>query len=265
MSRGIDLQALTVGYKNPVISEATFNVEPGQIVALIGPNGAGKSTVLKTITRQLQKLDGTVFLQGMDEANMTEDDVAKLLSMVMTERIHPELMSCYDVVATGRYPYTGRLGNLRKEDHKTIDEAINLVGASEIIDKDFMKISDGQKQRVMLARAICQEPEVLVLDEPTSFLDIQFKIDILSVIKRLAKEKNIAVRMSIHELEFVPAIADFVVAVDEGRVVKVGSPEQVITGKQIQSLYHMEENTGDVLVKSLWEYAKGLKELLANK
>ena len=265
MSKGIDLQALTVGYKNPVISEATFTVQPGEIVALIGPNGAGKSTVLKTITRQLKKLDGKVYIQELDEEGMTEEEVAKKLSMVMTERVSPELMSCYEVVATGRYPYTGRLGTLTENDRRQIEEAVRLVGAEEIIDKDFMKISDGQKQRVMLARAICQEPEIMVLDEPTSFLDIQFKLDILSVIKRLANEKKIAVLLSIHELEFVPAIADLVVAVDEGVVARVGAPEEVITGEQIQKLYHMDENTGDVLVKSLWEYARGLKSVLEGK
>ncbi|MCR5195094.1 MAG: ABC transporter ATP-binding protein [Pseudobutyrivibrio sp.] len=265
MAKGIDLQSLTVGYKNPVIEQATFTVEQGDIVALIGPNGAGKSTVLKTIVRQIQKLEGKVFVLGNDEENLSEEDLAKTLSMVTTEPVRPELMSAYEVVATGRYPYTGRLGLLAKEDLERVEEAIKLVGAKNVADKDFMKISDGQKQRVMLARAICQEPKVLILDEPTSFLDIQFKIDILSVIKRLAREKNIAVLMSIHELEFVPAVADYVVAVDGGKVVKIGKPNEVITGPQIEEIYHMKKGTGAPLVESMWQYAKGLESILKSK
>ena len=265
MAKGIDLQELTVGYKSPVIEQATFTVEQGDIVALIGPNGAGKSTVLKTIVRQIEKLEGKIYVLGDEEETLSEEALARKLSMVSTEPVRPELMSAYEVVATGRYPYTGRLGILSQKDKDKVEEAIGLVGAENVADKDFMKISDGQKQRVMLARAICQEPEVLILDEPTSFLDIQFKIDILSVIKRLAKDRNIAVLMSIHELEFVPAVADYVVAVDGGKVAKIGKPEDVITGPQIEAIYHMKKGTGAPLVESLWQYAKGLESILNSK
>ncbi len=261
----IKLDNLTAGYKHPIVSGASFHVKPGQIVALIGPNGAGKSTVLKSITRQLKKLGGKVYISGEDEDTFSEEQLSKKLSMVMTERIHPELMSCFEMVATGRYPYTGRLGILSKADVKKVNEAIELVGASDVANLDFMKISDGQRQRVMLARAICQEPEIMILDEPTSFLDVQFKIDILSVIKQLAAEKNIAVLMSIHELEFVPAIADKVIATEGGRVVHIGSPVEVLTGNNIERIYHMPEGSGEVLVRGLLKYSKSLEELICQK
>ncbi len=265
MAKGIELDALTVGYSKPIIKDIDVEVKPGEIVALIGPNGAGKSTVLKTVTRQLKKIDGRIFVLGQDENSLSEDELAKKLSMVMTERIHPELMSCFDVVATGRYPYTGRLGILADADREKVMEAIKLVGAEAVINNDFMKISDGQRQRIMLARAICQEPSVMILDEPTSFLDIQFKIDILGVIKRLAKEKNIAVVMSIHELEFVPAVADMVMAVDGKIVAMYGTPEEVITGENISRIYHMDSSAGDELVDGLWKYATALKGILCQK
>lgn len=265
MVSSIDLESLVVGYKSPVIENVNLTVNSGEIVALIGPNGAGKSTVLKTITRQIRKMDGRIVILGEDEDGISEDNLAKKLSMVTTERIHPELMSCFDVVSTGRYPYTGRLGILSKKDIEIVKQAIDLVGAGEVADKDFSKVSDGQRQRVMLARAICQEPEILILDEPTSFLDIQFKIDILSVIKNLAKEKNIAVLMSIHELEFVSAVADKVVAVSDGKVFKIGAPDEILTGENLAALYHMSLDESNMLATGLIDYSNSLKRVLCQK
>lgn len=262
MVKGIDLDALTVGYSNTVIENVSLSIEPGEIVALIGPNGAGKSTVLKTITRQLKKISGKIYILGMDEGTLSEDKLSEKLSMVMTERIHPDLMSCFEVVATGRYPYTGRMGILSKNDIDKVNEAIELVNAEPVKDKDFMKVSDGQRQRIMLARAICQEPEIMILDEPTSFLDIQFKIDILSVIKKLAKERNIAVLMSIHELEFVPAVADKVVAVAGKQVVASGTPEEIFTGDNIHRIYGMTPEAAESIVDGIINYSEALKKVM---
>ena len=253
---------LTVGYGKPVISDASFRVYPGEIVALIGPNGSGKSTILKTITRQLKKMSGKIFISGDIDESLMDNELAKKLSMVMTERIHPELMTCFEVVSAGRYPYTGRLGILSAEDKRIINEAIKLVGAEDVADKDFMKISDGQRQRVMLARAIAQEPEIMILDEPTSFLDIQYKIDILSVIKKLAVERNIAVLMSIHELEFVPAIADKVIGICDGSIYKIGIPEEIFTGANIEKIYSMPKGTGDKIISGLLAYSNSIIETL---
>ena len=262
MSRGIATVNLTAGYGTPIVSDISFEVKKGQILALIGPNGAGKSTVLKTITRQLHKINGKIYIQEKDEDLLKGEELARKLSMVTTEHIHPELMSCREIVATGRYPYTGRLGILDDNDLKKVDEALNLVGGQDVAGQEFSKVSDGQRQRVMLARAICQEPEVMILDEPTSFLDIQFKVDILTVIKRLVIDKNIAVIMSIHDLEFVPAISDSVIAIDAGGVVAYGTPEDIITGEMIEKLYHMKSGHGDTLVEGLIGYAEKLKDII---
>ena len=254
----ISAKNLTVGYGKAVIKDATFQLNAGEIIALVGPNGAGKSTILKTITRQLKKLSGNIAINGVAEESISEEELAKKLSMVMTERVHPELMTCFEVVSTGRYPYTGRLGLLTADDRKKVNDAISLVGAEDVANKDFMKISDGQKQRVMLARAIAQEPEIMILDEPTSFLDIQYKIDILSVIKRLAATKNIAVLMSIHELEFVPAIADKVIGICDGEIFKIGTPKEIFTGENLEIIYKMKSGIGDELVTGILEYSRRL-------
>lgn len=263
MDKGIRLEDLKVGYGTSIVlNNVTIDILPGEIVCLIGANGAGKSTVLKTIVRQLKKLGGSVIIDGANEESLREEDVAKAVSMVMTERIHPELMTCFEVVTTGRYPYTGRLGFLSDEDKEAVNSAIDLVGARKIIDKDFSKISDGQKQRIMLARAICQDTGIMVLDEPTSFLDLQYKLDILKVIKKMAMEKNVAVLMSIHELEFVPAIADKVIGVAGDEVYVAGSPEEVLTGANLETMYKMTSGTGEIICSGLWNYSTSIKRLL---
>ena len=177
---GLQTDNLTVGYGSPLVKEISLCVRPGRVLTLIGPNGCGKSTILKSVTRQLKIMGGSIFLGGQAMETMKEAEIAKKLAMVMTEHIRPELMTCRDIVATGRYPYTGRLGILTEADWQKVEEAIAFVHAEDVAVQDFNKVSDGQRQRIMLARAICQETEILVLDEPTSYLDIRYKLDILS-------------------------------------------------------------------------------------
>ena len=205
---------LAVGYdKMPLIKDVNLQVRPGEILTLIGPNGSGKSTILKTITRQLKQIGGTVYLGKETMRGMGDNEVSRRLSMVMTERVRTELMSGREVVASGRYPYTGRLGILSPEDWEKVDEAIALVHAKEVQEQDFMKISDGQRQRLMLARAIAQDTKILVLDEPTSYLDMGFKLDILANIRLLARERNLAIVMSLHELDLAQKISDTIACV----------------------------------------------------
>ena len=154
----------SVGYqKRTLIDHVNLHVKKGEILTLIGPNGVGKSTILKSIIRQLSLIAGTVSIDGKELSSYAPKELAKKMAIVMTERIHPERYTCYDVVATGRYPYTGKMGMLQKEDEEKIEEAMRQVQVEALRDQDFERISDGQRQRVMLARAICQEPEILAV------------------------------------------------------------------------------------------------------
>ncbi|HAF27383.1 MAG TPA: iron ABC transporter ATP-binding protein, partial [Lachnospiraceae bacterium] len=220
---GIKTKDLAIGYDKTLIDDISLNVVPGKIMTIIGPNGCGKSTLLKTLTGELKKKYGSVYLGGKDMDEISENEAAKQMAEVITKRIDPELMTCLEVVEMGRYPYTGRFGILSKEDKEIAFSALDTVNAADLKDRDFTQISDGQRQRVMLARAICQEPKVLVLDEPTSYLDIKHRIEIMSCIKRLATEKNVAVIMSLHELESAMRISDYVVALGEGKILRYGS------------------------------------------
>ncbi|MBE7004257.1 MAG: ATP-binding cassette domain-containing protein [Ruminococcaceae bacterium] len=237
---------LAVGYgEKTVLRDVAFSVRGGEILTLIGPNGAGKSTLLRTLARQLAPVAGTVYLGEEDMAPMHENTLARKLAIVTTERVRAELMTCADVVATGRYPYTGRLGILSEADKRIVAETMALVHVTELAEEDFARISDGQRQRVMLARAICQEPEALLLDEPTSFLDVRYKLEFLTMLKTLAKEKNIAVVMSLHELDCAERISDAVLCVRDGAVDRVGKPAEILTSDYIETLYGMEKGSYD--------------------
>lgn len=229
---------MTVGYDGkPLIKDIEIRLKRRQILTLIGPNGAGKSTILKSITKQLSLVGGAVYLDRELMHKMSGTEVARKLAVVMTERLRTELMTCEDIVATGRYPYTGRLGILSQEDRRKVHSAMELVHATDLRDRDFTAISDGQRQRVLLARAICQEPEVIVLDEPTSFLDIRHKLELLSILKDMVLEKNLAVIMSLHELDLAQKISDIVVCVHGDQIERFGPPEEIFTNEYIHSLY----------------------------
>lgn len=245
-------EGLSVGYHGvPLIKNIALSLKKGEILTLIGPNGAGKTTILKSLIRQLTPLGGVVYLDGQEIGSISPKELSKKLSVVLTERVRPELMSCEDVVATGRYPYTGRFGVLSKEDHRIVQEAMELVHIKELADRDFLHTSDGQKQRVMLARAICQEPDIIVLDEPTSFLDMKYKLEFLSILQTMSKTRNLSVIMSLHELDLAGRISDKIACVKGDRIDRFGTPEEIFSKGYIQELYQMtigsyDERTGNL-------------------
>lgn len=246
MSGFLETEKLSVGYDGkPLIRDVCLQVQRGKIVTLIGPNGSGKSTILKTIVGQLSKVSGTVLLEGAPMERCGQKEIAKRMAILMTERIHPELMTCYDVVSTGRYPYTGALGLLGKEDKRIVEESLELVHGRNMADRPFDAISDGQRQRILLARALCQTPEIIVLDEPTSYLDIRYKLELLTILKTMVREKNLAVLMSLHELDLAQRVSDTVVCVSGDRIDRMGPPEEIFSNDYISRLYHMEPGKYD--------------------
>ena len=218
---------------------------------LTDANGSGKSTILKSMIRQLRLLAGVVVLDGQTMAAMKEGEIAKKMAILMTERLRAELMTGEDVVSTGRYPYTGRLGILTKADREKVREAIALVHGEEFTNRPFAQLSDGQRQRLLLARAVCQEPEVIVLDEPTSFLDVKHKLELLEILKRLVRERNVAVVMSLHELDLAQKISDRVVSVTKDGVDRCDTPENIFQSAYIEALYGMESGSYNALFGSL--------------
>lgn len=246
-----ETKKLSVGYDGiPLIQDINIKLDKGKILTLIGPNGSGKSTILKTITKHLKTICGTVLIDRHSIDGMGSRELSRFISVVFTERLKTERMTCEDVVATGRYPYTGMLGILSGQDRCHIQNAMELVHAWDLRDKDYTEISDGQRQRVLLARAICQEPQVIILDEPTSFLDIRYKLELLHLLRKMTKEKNITVIMSLHELDLAQKIADLVMCVEEESVTRFGPPNEIFQKDFIENLYHLSKGSYNPLYGS---------------
>mgnify|MGYP004668901317 FL=1 len=234
---------LCVGYdRTPVVKNITITLERGEILTLIGPNGAGKSTLLGSIAGQLRPLGGVFCLNAQDLAGMPRETRARQMSVL---RLQAELMTCEQVVETGRYPYTGRFGILSGQDHRVVEEAMELVRVLDLRERLFTQISDGQRQRVLLARAIAQEPELLILDEPTSYLDIRYKLEFLSILQRLCRCKKMAVILSLHELELARRVSDQLLCIRDGRVYRFGTPEEVFTPGEVAALFDITAGSYD--------------------
>ena len=233
---------LAMGYdKTPLAQEIGLKLAPGQILTLIGPNGAGKSTLLKTLAGQLAPLGGAVLLDGQDLARYTGTARAQKMALMLPHTRPTELTTCFEFAAAGRIPYTGRLGILSPADRQIVAGALERVGAGALADRDFNCISDGQRQRILLARALCQQPQLILLDEPTSLLDVKGKIELLSILQKLAHEEGLGVIVSLHELDMAQKISDAVVCVAPRAVSGVMTPDAAFAPENIRQLYDLTE------------------------
>ncbi len=230
----LEVKNLSAGYGSrpgsPVIIRGiTFSVGAGEILTLIGPNGSGKSTLLKTLCGTLPLLSGEITVDGTPVRHMNRNAFARTVSAMLTERPKTDMMTCRDVVETGRYPYTGAFGLLGQADKEAVGEAMELTDTAALAGKPFGELSDGQRQRVLLARAVAREPKVLLLDEPTSFLDLHYKFTFLEMLDRLRRERRPAVVMSLHEPDAARAISDRVLILRDGSPAGYGDPRELLT------------------------------------
>jgi iron complex transport system ATP-binding protein len=246
---------LAVGYRSrrqrrAVLECVNLTVEPGELVCLLGPNGIGKSTLMRTLARMQPPLRGSVELDGFALDSLSTSDLAIRIGVVLTERVAVESLRAREVIELGRYPYSGWLGSLTDRDHEVVSWAMNAVGATHLAERDFARMSDGERQRVMVARALAQEPVLLVLDEPTAFLDVPSRVDLMGLLRQLTRGRSLAVIVSTHDLELALRTADVVWLLLPGGEVITGAPEDVILsggiaaafeGRQIR--FHPEERS----------------------
>lgn len=213
----ITLEQLSVGYKgfSPVVAGINVEIKSGELTCLIGPNGIGKSTLLKTLTGFLPKLGGRLLLDGRDIDLLSQRERAKYISIVLTYKTDVQNLSVAEMVGMGRMPYTGFWGKLNADDREIVAEAINMVGINHLKDRMVQTLSDGERQKVMIAKALAQQTPIIFLDEPTSFLDFPSKVEMLQLLHRLAKETDKVVFLSTHDLELALRIADRLVELNK--------------------------------------------------
>ena len=245
----IRAEELEVGYgRKAVVGNVNLKLSKGQFIGLLGPNGCGKSTILKTLIRVLAPLGGAIFLNGKELQQIGQKELARRVSVVLTERPSPGLLTAFDIAAMGRYPYTGRLGRIEGEHARKTWEALEMVGAADLAGRYFHELSDGEKQKVLLARALAQEPELLVLDEPTSHLDPRYQLEVMLILRRLVREKGLTIIASLHEIDLAMKICDTVILIKEGRILAWGPPEEILEGERVAKLYDLKKACFDSLL-----------------
>lgn len=240
------LHDLSVGYYRPgedalsVVNHVDETLHGGEFVCLIGPNGAGKSTLLRTIAGMQPALAGRVTLMGQDLHHMRADERARHLSVVLTQKMDVGLFTGYALVALGRQPYTGWLGTLSPKDHHVVQRAIYQVGADDLANCRFNEMSDGERQKILIARALAQEPDVMILDEPTAYLDLPRRVETMNLLRNLAHDSGCTVLVSTHELDLALRWADRIWLLPYGGAMQVGIPEDLVLNGAFEGAFQSE-------------------------
>lgn len=238
----IELQNLSIGYitkkERKVVAEGiTANIQSGELTCLLGANGIGKSTLLRTLSAFQPKLAGEVFVQGKEIASYTEKQLSKLLSVVLTEKCDVKNMSARELIGLGRSPYTGFWGALNEDDKQMVDKAISLVKIENLANRMVDTLSDGERQKVMIAKALAQDTPIIFLDEPTAFLDFPSKVEIMQLLHRLSRKTNKTIFLSTHDLELALQIADKIWLIDKQSSVTIGTPEDLSLSGKLSSFF----------------------------
>jgi iron complex transport system ATP-binding protein len=232
--RGLLLRGLGAGHRHrAVLAGIDLDAEPGTLTALLGANGVGKSTLLHTLAGLLRPLAGTVTLAGTDLTRLDARQRARRIAVVLTDRVEPGLLTARELVVLGRHPHTGAAGVLRAADHSAVDTALDAVGAAHLAGRRAAELSDGERQRLLVARALAQEPDLLLLDEPTAFLDAPARVAVTGLLRRVARERRIVVVASTHDVEIALRTADALWLVDRTGGVASGAPDALAAGGAI--------------------------------
>ena len=233
----LEIRGLTCGYRRKkIVFDASFDMDAGEFMCIIGANGCGKTTLLKTILGLLPPMGGAAFLQGRDIAAMSDRDRAKEIAYIPQAHTPPFPFSVADVVLMGRTPHIGRFSSVAHEDKRIVWEALETLGIENLADRTYTKLSGGQRQLVLIARALAQQPKLIVMDEPTASLDFGNQQTVLSRMRELSSA-GVSVLMVTHDPHHAIYCADSVVVIDAGHVVEKGSPEEVITKSRLEEVY----------------------------
>jgi iron complex transport system ATP-binding protein len=242
MTPFLQTRDLAVGYRNhgktrAVLNDINVSVGAGELVCLLGVNGIGKSTLMRTLARMEPALAGSVEIKGTDITGMSPYDLARHVAVVLTERVAVGSMPAFKLVELGRYPHVGRSGLLSNADRDIVRDAIVAVGAEHLAHRDLTELSDGERQRIMIARALAQRPAVLLLDEPAAFLDVSARVEMIATLRQLAREQGVAVILSSHDLELSLRMADTIWLIDGAGCMHIGAPEDLLADGSIAAAF----------------------------
>lgn len=248
----IQLKNLSIGYRNKSgVKEVTTNINAslnsGELTCLIGPNGTGKSTLLKTLCAFLPKLGGEIIIDGNPLESYSDKEFSKKIGVVLTHRPQIQNMTVEELVSLGRSPYTGFWGKLEKEDREIISNAITQIGIEPLKERMIQTLSDGERQKVMIAKAIAQQTPIICLDEPTAFLDFPSKIETMQLLKRLCRESKKTIFLSTHDLELTLQIADRIWLMQKGSLF-VGTPKELAESGNLSAFIEREGITFDKIL-----------------
>lgn len=240
MSSLLNIENLSIGYGKKILAQNLhLQLGAAELICLMGPNGAGKSTLLRSISGLQKPLGGSLLLEGQDLAKISARDLAKKISVVLTRRVDSNL-TVYKLVSMGRYPYTNWAGTMAEKDLSLIQAAILQTGMQKLINRPLYQLSDGERQKAMIARALAQDTPIILLDEPSAHLDIPNKLELLSLLRKLSRESGKGILLSIHDLDAALQIADKIWLMDEEGKVLQGIPEDLVLRGQIQKLFASE-------------------------
>ena len=242
--------SLSIGYGAKVVAEEiSFTLSSGEILILLGPNGCGKSTLLKTLSGEILPLSGKISVSGREITGLSPKERAHLMSLVTTKRVVNARMTVEELVTLGRYPHMNFLLQEREEDRKAVEHAMDLTGITEMRESFVDTLSDGQLQRVMIARSLCQETPLILLDEPASFLDLHFRIRLMELLSRAAKEEGKGLIIALHDTREAILLADQMICFTKTGGQRLTDPKEELSESLIREMYSLEASPYD----SLWQ------------
>ena len=239
----IETSSLSIGYRlrkgrTAVVHEGLdLNLGAGEVTCLLGLNGAGKSTLIKTLCGFLEPLSGEIRICGKPLNNYSKNELSRTIGVVLTEKTNAGGITVRELAALGRYPHTGFFGNLSSDDYKIIDRAIEAVGMAHKTDSHISELSDGERQKAFIAKALAQECPIIILDEPTAFLDVTSRIETMVLLRRIAREEGRSVLLSTHDLESALQLADRLWLQEKGSPMLSGSPDTLVADGTLERFF----------------------------
>lgn len=261
---------LTIGYKQgrsnlkEVAKGLNLEMFAGELICLLGPNGCGKSTLLRTVAGLQETVNGTVEIEGADLDQLKPAQLAKKISMVLTDNVRSGDLDVYSLIALGRYPHSGFLGRLTADDKLVIDQAILATDTGAFVDRKLATLSDGECQKVMLARALAQDTPIIILDEPTAHLDLPSRIQLMRLLHRLAKDTKKAILISTHELDLALQVADQIWLMQSGGQMATGLPEELVLNGSFGQAFNKDGILFDRATGNFNMHVPGLKSIAVN-